>query len=378
MPGYVVGATSHVNGMGLKTLCPAAYGVSFMAGAEDGPTSMRLDGTVSEGSRLGNGPGEMTASELATIKATVVATIGALLAPITLIMPPLIPMVTGIMAALSGAMAVSSDPCQLPKPVLMPTGALGWTAATLPFQILRIGHVAIVGIPGEMTVQAGRRLENALRIRLGPAGVQKIILTGLANEYSGYITTPEEYPSQQYEGASTLFGRLTFDAYSEIFVQLADALVSGQNPRLNSLPPPDLGLLPQLELQTGVVLDVAPVGSPFGTVTLLPRPSYNRGEQVQVTFQGAHPKNDLKRNDSYFRIEREVPGSSPELVAWDAMPETKVMWIREGIAESKVVVFWTIPENAQPGTYRIHHFGTYKDLAGLHNYSGSTTPFMIR
>ena len=378
MPGLPVPNSSFANGMGLKTLCEAAYGVSFMAGAEDGPTDFRTSNIVPEGSALGNGPGQVSQAQLASLKAGVVATVGALLAPISVIAPPLAPMVAGIMGALTAAMAVSTDPCQDPKPVLLPTGRLKWTAETLPFQIFRIGPLAIAGIPGEMTVQAGRRLETALLAKLSPLGIQRVILTGLANEYSGYITTPEEYVSQQYEGASTLFGRLTFDAYQEIYAQLGDALVSGQPPRVNFPPPQDLGLLPQLELQTGVVLDVAPLGAPFGAPQIQPPATVTRGSPVLVEFQGAHPKNDLKRNDSYIRIERTDPATgATELVAWDAMPETKIMWRRESIASSRVTVIWTVPLNAKPGTYRIVHSGQFKDLTGLHPYQGATRTFVI-
>lgn len=378
MPGYVVNATTHTNGMGLKTLCEAAYGVSFPAGAEDGPTDLRSSYLVTEGIRLGTGPGEMPEPTLNMVKASLVVTLGAILTPIALIVPPLAPLVAAMMAALSAAMAISTDPCQLPKPVLLPTGRLKWTAEILPFQILRVGQLAIVGIPGEMTVQAGRRLEKDLLTRLTPSGVQRVILTGLANEYSGYITTPEEYNSQQYEGASTLFGRLTFDAYAEIFGHLADALGSGQNPRLGSPPPPDLSLVPQIELQTGVVVD-DPFGSAFGAALIQPPATVSTNSLVHVEFRSGHPKNDLKRSDSYVRIERDVPGGQPELVAWDAMPEVKLFWRREGIAASRVTVLWAVPPTATPGTYRIHHSGKYKDAGGsLHDYTGTTIPFVVR
>lgn len=40
-----------------------------------------------------------------------------------------------------------------------------------------------------------------------------VVLAGLTNTYSSYVTTREEYGAQRYEGASTIFGPHTLDAY---------------------------------------------------------------------------------------------------------------------------------------------------------------------
>jgi neutral ceramidase len=57
-----------------------------------------------------------------------------------------------------------------------------------------------------------RQLRTAIEIAMAPGGVRHVVLTGLANEYGGFITTPEEYDSQQYEGASTIFPARTAHA----------------------------------------------------------------------------------------------------------------------------------------------------------------------
>ena len=44
----------------------------------------------------------------------------------------------------------------------------------------------------------------------------KIVIAGLTGTYSSYITTFEEYGVQRYEGASTLFGPHTLDAYIQV------------------------------------------------------------------------------------------------------------------------------------------------------------------
>ena len=42
------------------------------------------------------------------------------------------------------------------------------------------------------------------------------VIAGLTNTYSSYVTTFEEYQEQRYEGASTIFGPHTLDAYIQV------------------------------------------------------------------------------------------------------------------------------------------------------------------
>ena len=76
----------------------------------------------------------------------------------------------------------------------------------LPVSILRLGPVSIGTIPVEMTTVMGRRLRASLQ---GLEAPRAFVLVGLANEYLSYVTTPEEYDAQEYEGASTIFGPRT-------------------------------------------------------------------------------------------------------------------------------------------------------------------------
>jgi neutral ceramidase len=62
-------------------------------------------------------------------------------------------------------------------------------------------------------------------------------LAGYANAYAGYVTTPEEYAVQDYEGASTHFGKWTLPAWQTEFDKLAQRLLSG-NPRARVEPHP--------------------------------------------------------------------------------------------------------------------------------------------
>lgn len=44
----------------------------------------------------------------------------------------------------------------------------------------------------------------------------RVVIAGLTNTYSSYISTIEEYGVQRYEGASTIFGPHTLDAYIQV------------------------------------------------------------------------------------------------------------------------------------------------------------------
>jgi neutral ceramidase len=126
-----------------------------------------------------------------------------------------------------------------PKPVVLMPGIARHPAVPqiLPVQLLRIGSFAVVGIPGELTTMAGRRLRTTVLDAISAAGVTKLALGTYANEYAQYITTEEEYSSQQYEGASTLFGPHTLAAYQRVTAKLARAIARGVS--MPSGPAPD-------------------------------------------------------------------------------------------------------------------------------------------
>ena len=55
----------------------------------------------------------------------------------------------------------------------------------------------------------------------------QVVLAGLTNTYASYITTWEEYQVQRYEGAFTLYGPHTLDAYIQTAVQMAQVRAGG-------------------------------------------------------------------------------------------------------------------------------------------------------
>lgn len=75
----------------------------------------------------------------------------------------------------------------------------------VPVAVHRIGRILLAPLPGEFTVVAGRRVARAVAAGAGFAP-ENVVTVGLANEYLSYFATPEEYDSQQYEGAFTAWG----------------------------------------------------------------------------------------------------------------------------------------------------------------------------
>jgi neutral ceramidase len=88
---------------------------------------------------------------------------------------------------------------------------------------------------------SGRRLRNTVRGVLEQYGVADensfVVIAGLSNAYSHYITTYEEYSFQRYEGGSTLYGPNTLSAYQQEYAKLAAALAQGLSYPAGPSPP---------------------------------------------------------------------------------------------------------------------------------------------
>ncbi|RNL65782.1 hypothetical protein EFK50_01690 [Nocardioides marmoriginsengisoli] len=74
----------------------------------------------------------------------------------------------------------------------------------IPVHLLRLGDTAVVGLPFETTAEAGRRIGAA--VLDSDLDVTAAFVSSLVDDHTDYLTTPEEYTAQYYEGASVLFG----------------------------------------------------------------------------------------------------------------------------------------------------------------------------
>ena len=85
--------------------------------------------------------------------------------------------------------------------------------SVLPLQIILLGPLALVCMPGEFTTTAGARLETLVRATLAARGITTAQICTYSNDYMGYVTTNEEYQAQSYEGGHTLYGQWTLAAF---------------------------------------------------------------------------------------------------------------------------------------------------------------------
>ncbi|AEF41014.1 neutral/alkaline non-lysosomal ceramidase N-terminal domain-containing protein [Hoyosella subflava] len=225
--------------------------------------------------------------------------------------------------------------------VVLPSGRLGWTPNILPLQIMRLGTLHLVAGPAEFTIVAGLRIRTSVAAELR-VNVEDVLLVGYSNAYSQYVTTPEEYDSQQYEGGSTLFGRYSLCAYQQEFVRLARDLTSRA-----ALPKSQDRGAPRNVLRARTVRRRE--NGTYGRVLTAPSPSYRPGATVVAEFVAAHPADAMCPN--YIDVEHHRDGSWVH-IADDGDWETRVTFARRRrqlIARAE----WTVPEDTCAGTYRI-------------------------
>lgn len=264
--------------------------------------------------------------------------------------------------------------CQSPKDILLSTGSLGFTPSVLPLQLMRIGQLVLVGVPQEVTIVAGLRLRRTVATTLG-VPLQNVLISGYANEYAGYLTTPQEYDNQDYEGGHTLFGRWSLPAYQQEFDRLAGDLAAGR-PSAPGPAQPNGGQT--LELQPGVVFDAPQFFRSFGDVLTQPAASYAAGQRVTVEFSTGHPKNNLRRGGTFLQVQR-LDGSTWRTVADDGDWSTTYRWRRDGLAASIATITWDVPAGTPLGTYRVVHTGDTKSISGqITAFTGTSRTFTVR
>jgi neutral ceramidase len=268
---------------------------------------------------------------------------------------------------------------QAPKGLVVPGGLLNRLVPLgqerVPVQLLRIGPLYLIGIPGEVTIVAGLRMRRTVAAIVG-AAVEDVLVAGYSNGYIHYVTTPEEYDAQRYEGGSTLFGRWELGAFIQTVAALAEAMREGKPVPAGDAPPL---LSPPRAARTRMTPDRRPIGRAIGDVLVQPRPAYLAGEQARSVFAGAYPNNHLRRGDTYLTVERRTD-QGWEKVADDGDWDTKLRWDPAANGTSQITITWDIPESQQPGTYRIRYFGDARETRGaapLRAVDRATRPFTV-
>lgn len=262
-----------------------------------------------------------------------------------------------------------------PKAILIAPGNMKpqvGLSQVLSLTVAQIGPLAIVAGPAEFTTMAGRRIRDTVAETLGTKPGH-VVIAGYTNGYAGYVTTREEYQTQQYEGGHTLFGPWTLAAYQQEYTKLAAALKSGSPAQASTGQTMDLRTT--IDSTTlGTPADVSPKDAVFGDVESGPQSSYRRGDTASATFWTSNPQNHYPHAVTICGVEQQT-GDEWTVVASDADWSTRCRF-RPGRNVSKpyrVTVTWDIPADASPGTYRLRHDGRH--LAGV--FSGTSESFEV-
>lgn len=340
------------NGTTVRT-CPAALGYSFAAGTSDGPGA--FDFTQ-------NDPNEPNAS-------------------------PIWKVVSGFIHKPTKKQVA----CHYPKPILLDVGETTspylWTPNVVDIQVLRIGQFYIIVSPGEATTMSGRRWkaaikESAQRLALSGSDTEPVVvLGGPANSYTHYIATPEEYGIQRYEGASTLYGPYTLNAYINLTLTHLPYLAadSKMQPPTGPLPPNHVNK--SLSFITGVVYDGAPLFKSFGDVKRDVELTYHAGAIVSATFVAANPRNNLRLEQTYAAVEKlDLASGVWSRVRDDSDWDLIFNWIKtsEVLGTSVVDIVWETSPSTMPGTYRLAYFGDSKAVGGtITPFEGRSADFVL-
>lgn len=268
------------------------------------------------------------------------------------------------------------------------------TPKAVPLIALRIGDRVVVSIPGEMTEEMGRRVRGAVLDSMNGSGVTAAVISGLANEYADYFTTPEEFDEQHYEGGATIYGRASSVALQEALATLAGDLAGGK-PAPDAYPfDPANGLKPDADpFPTGASQAQAhATRQPEGSAQRLSHPAFEwqgapRGYdrpldsafvvvQRQVTVRTKKPpKKKRHRRHRRRRGGRHAPAFTGKVVT-----KTKTKWqtVDSDLGRN---ILWTVSDD---GAYHAHWevplnapTGRYRFVVRANHYTLTSQPYDV-
>ena len=235
-----------------------------------------------------------------------------------------------------------------------------------------------------------------------------VVLGGPANTYAHYIATREEYGIQRYEGASTLYGPYTLEAYINISLAALPYLSSTADklPHFETGPKPPVLVNDSLSFITPVVVDRHPLFKSFGQVKHDVHPRYRPGDTISATFVGANPRNNLRLGGTFAAVDRfsfedkvwrqvrddsdwslvyewertsSITGTSEVTISWETKWETGD-WRgeRSDDDEDRHGDLMIRDDEELKGLYRLRYYGNAKALGGsISPFEGTSSEFKI-
>lgn len=335
------------NGTEVMT-CPAALGYSFAAGTTDGPGL--FDFIQGEANRPRN---------------------------------PLWKIVFGFLRIPT----LRQKNCQSPKPILFDGGEqhfpYAWEPNIVDISMFRIGQLVIILSPSEVSTMSGRRWKAAVAREAANFIDNEpiVVVASPANTYAHYLTTQEEYAVQRYEGAATIFGQHSLNAYINLTVGSTFYLEPGSTdlPDPGELPPDNRKRAFNFNFAFGH--DGTPMKRSFGDVISQPAKNGTIGDDFQATFQAASPRNNLRLGETYAAVEQIGPDGNWTRVRDDEDWFLVYNWRRTSkfLGHSEVDITWETKGNAEPGTYRLKYYGDAKPLVSDSGpFEGTSDSFELR
>ncbi|RFN52396.1 alkaline ceramidase [Fusarium flagelliforme] len=263
--------------------------------------------------------------------------------------------------------------CQQPKTILIDAGEItlpyAWAPNIVDVQMLRVGNFFIIVSAPELTTMSSRRWRKSISDEIEGRSVSKpiVVAGGPGNTYAHYVTTPEEYDAQRYEGGSTVHGRNSLDAY----INLTSTYIGYLLGEKDAEKPPSGPEAPDnrknsLSLVTGVVYDNPKSGSKFGNIIKdVPKSEFKVGDTINATFVGANPRNNLRLESTFAAVEKKDGSKWTQVRSdddWDLVFEWKRV---DGLlGTSEVTISWETgwqdAKKVAVGTYRLSYFGDSK------------------
>jgi hypothetical protein len=258
----------------------------------------------------------------------------------------------------------------LERPTL--TATVGVSPYNAKVQVMRINDLALAGMPGEPTIEMGRRVERSI-LKAAPGIFKNAITVGLANDYASYFPTIQEYEAYHYEGSFSLFGQQTGNVLKSRLVHLAQLMQSHQPVEPCTvdracITPPDQ-LAPTMQPEP-FVPDLS-----AGTIEAQPAP-IARFSATNFQWVGGGPGAEWNQGHAMVEVQRQE-GTHWITVASDLDTEVPVHYVKQNGLNHWEAFFDTTKDWAT-GTYRFHVSGhAATGPATTRPYSLDSSPFAI-
>jgi hypothetical protein len=211
----------------------------------------------------------------------------------------------------------------------------------VPLLTVRVGRRLIASVPGESTKEVGSRIRAGVSAVLGGSGIERVVISGLANEFTLYFTTPEEYDRQHYEGGNTHFGRWSALFIQEELTRLASTLVHGMPAPAPAPFDPTNGVRPDGPAY--------PDGAAAASLTASPAAAYSRLQRAEVSWQGGPKGYDRPVDRAFVTVERRHRARG-WVRADDDVLGLGILWKVDDAGSHAAQ--WEIPLDAPQGNYR--------------------------